>query len=95
MTLLTDNFRGHYHPQTKLRDGKVFTRVCPSTYAPQDHTPLRPYLPLQTIPPPGTTPSLTHESHCGLQKLNFLHFCGIFEWSKAGPAHPTGIHSCC
>ena len=46
----------NYHPQTKLREGNVFTPVCHSVHRGKVYTPGKTLSPLGRHPPSGQTP---------------------------------------
>ena len=90
---ITFSIRPHkyfYRPQTKLREGYVFTRVCDSVhrgvcvYHPQADTPGQ-----TPLPPWADTP---RPVHAGIHPLPAQ--CMPEYGKQAGGTHPTGMHSC-
>ena len=48
----------NYHPQTKMREGNVFTSVCHSVHRGKVYTPGKTLSPLGRHPPSGQTPPI-------------------------------------
>ena len=82
-----------YRPQTKLREGNVFTSICDSVHGgctPSGQTPPRQtYTPRQT-PPRQTPPKETSQADTPPQADTSPPKTG----TEAGSSHPTGMHSC-
>ena len=99
----------HYRPQTKLRNGNVFTSVCQEFYPQEGGVhPLGRQAPRQTLPsrqtPPSQTPPRQADNPLGRQTAPWANTPRLIPpgrhphphqtATRADGTHPTRMHSC-
>ena len=90
MDMLHDITFDHYHPQTKLRQGNVFTPVCDSAHRGRGREGVWPTT--LDAEPPGLGRSPRCRPSLGWSDIPPRSTTGYDQ--QAGGTHPTGMHTC-